>query len=164
MLSIPLRQILPPFFSRAVLLHHRVQQQQKQSSPRCFYWSSSFTFACLKVHTDDNANRLWCSFGLVLHVLPRKVKVLPSVIRVRSRELWWMVMGWLTILLGSTTTTHYRYELVQLKVNDGNCLPHERRLHYLLECHIFSYTPIAMSSGRGWHGQFFCSEPKTGAM
>ena len=35
-------------------------------------------------------------------------------------------------------------------------------LHYVLECHIFSITLTAMNRGRGWHGQCFCSGPRTG--
>ena len=45
----------------------------------------------------------------------------------------------------------------------GNSLPHECRLHHLLECHMFSIILTAMNSGSGWHGQFFCSAPRTGA-
>ena len=35
------------------------------------------------------------------------------------------------------------------KLNDGNSLPHECRLLYLLECHIFSITLTAMNGGTG---------------
>ena len=35
------------------------------------------------------------------------------------------------------------------KLNDGNYLPHECRLHYLLKCHIFSTNTTAMNIGRG---------------
>ena len=49
------------------------------------------------------------------------------------------------------------------KLNDGNYLPHEYRLHCLLECHMFRVMLTAMTSGRGRHGQFFCSGPRAGA-
>ena len=42
------------------------------------------------------------------------------------------------------------------KRNDGNSPPHECRLHYLLERHIFGIILTAMDSEiRGCHGQFF---------
>ena len=47
--------------------------------------------------------------------------------------------------------------------NDGNYLPHGCRLHYLLKCHILSIMLSTMNCWRGWHGQFFCSGPRTGA-
>ena len=37
-------------------------------------------------------------------------------------------------------------------LNDGNYLPHECRLHYLLECHVFGIMLTAVNSGRGWQG------------
>ena len=49
------------------------------------------------------------------------------------------------------------------KLNNGSYLAHEYCLHYLLECHIFGIILTAMNSGRGRHGQFFCSGPRTGA-
>ena len=47
--------------------------------------------------------------------------------------------------------------------NDENSLPYECHLHYLLERHIFGIIPAATNGGRGWHGHFFCSWPRTGA-
>ena len=47
------------------------------------------------------------------------------------------------------------------KLKDGKFLPHECRLRYRLECHIFAVILTAMNSGRGWHGHFFCSGPRT---
>ena len=51
--------------------------------------------------------------------------------------------------------------------NDGNSLPNECRLPYLLESHMFSITVTAMNSGTVQEGDmtsFFCSEARTGAM
>ena len=49
------------------------------------------------------------------------------------------------------------------KLKDGNSLAHECRLDCLFDCHIFSVRLTAVNSARGWHGQVFCSGPRTGA-
>ena len=44
------------------------------------------------------------------------------------------------------------------KPDAPNCVRHECRLQYLLECHIFSIMLTVMNSGRGCHRQSFSVE------
>ena len=44
------------------------------------------------------------------------------------------------------------------KLNAPNCVTHEFRMQYLLECHIFGIILTAMNSGRGVHSHLFVQD------
>ena len=61
-----------------------------------------------------------------------------------------------------TVTLQYVVEIYihagWFKLNAPNCVTHEFRMQYLLECHIFGIILTAMNSGRGVHSHLFVQD------